>query len=145
MSEVREVVAARGTASNGANWTLLYRPEGGGVRHHLALFVNGGERESASGFDIPDTTEIGFRGGLAPGNGSYYLYGLVTSRIHSVRAESEQEHDRSDVLTATLSGATANDGGALRSFVIVRPPVDNVTALVGLDQEGREVQRISLP
>lgn len=144
MSEERGVVAAEGTAPNGDTWTLLYRPEGEGGRHHLALLVNGGERESGSGFDMPDTTEIGFGGGLTPGHGNYYLYGLVTSRIHTVRAESQEERDRSDVATAALLGVTANDGGALRTFVLVRPPVEDVNALVGLDREGRVVQKIPL-
>lgn len=109
-----------------------------------AEVVNGAERESGSGFDIPDTTEIGFGGGLTPGHGNYYLYGLVTSRIHTVRAESHDERDRSDVATTPLLGVAADDRGALRTFVLVRPPVENVTALVGLDQEGRVVQKIPL-
>jgi hypothetical protein len=142
MSDEREVVAAEGTAPNGDTWMLLYRPEGEGGRHHLAFLVNGGESESGSGFDMPDTTEIGFGGGLTQGPGNYYLYGLVTSRIHTVRAESHEERDRSEVSTAALLGATANDGGALRTFVLVRPPVEDVTALVGLDRGGQVVQRI---
>jgi len=145
MSEAREVVAAEGTAPNGETWTLLYRPEGEGGRHHLALFVNGGERESGSGFDIPDTTEIGFGGGLTPGHGNYYLYGLVTSRIHTVRAESHEAARWSEVMTTALPGATASDGTALRTFVLVRPPIDDVSALVGLDRAGLAVQRIPFP
>lgn len=123
---------------------LLYRPESEGRRHHLALLVNGAELVSGSGFDIPGTTEIGFGGGLKPGQGNYYLYGLVTSRIHTVRAESDEEPHRSDLPTAAFSGATANDGSPLRTFVFVRPPVDDVTALVGLDLGGQVVQTIPL-
>ena len=146
MSEEREVVAAEGTAPNGDTWTLLYRPQGErGRRHHLALLVNGGERESVSGLHIPETTEIGFGGGFTPGHGNFYLYGLVTSRIHTMRAESHEECDGSDVATAAVPGLTANGGGPLRAFVLVRPPVDSVTALVGLDQHGRVVQEIPFP
>ncbi len=142
MSDKREVVAAEGTAPNGDTWMLLYRPEGEGRRHHLTFLVNGGERESAAGFDIPDATEIGFGGGLTPGQENFYLYGLVTSRIHTVLAESHGERGGSEVATAPFSGAMANDGGALRTFVLVRPPVEDVTALVGLDRGGQVVQRI---
>lgn len=145
MSEDREHVAAEGTASNGDTWALLYRPGGEGGRHYLALLVNGEERESGSGFDIPDTTEIGFGGGLTPGQGNYYLYGLVTSRIHTVRAEGRTGRGHSDVMTTALSRASANDGDALRVFVVVRPPVEDVSALVGLDRKGRTVQRIPFP
>jgi hypothetical protein len=120
------------------------RPEGEGGRHHLALFVNGGERESGSGFDIPEVTEIGFGGGLTPGHGNYYLYGVVTSRIQIVRAESPRAARWSEVMTAELPGATASDGTALRTFVLVRPPIEDVSALVGLDRDGQVVQRILL-
>ena len=86
MSDERTLVAAEGVAPDGEPWTLLYAPEGErGHSHHLALIVHGGERESGSGFDIPGTTEIGFGGGLKPGQGHYYLYGLTTSRIRTVR------------------------------------------------------------
>lgn len=143
MSGNQAVVAAEGVAPNGDIWTLQYRPEGErGYRHHLALFVNGGERESGSGFDIPEVTEIGFGGGLKPGEGSFYLYGLVTSRIHIVRAESREECDQSEIVTAAFPEATTVDGDSLRTFVLVRPPVENVSALVGLDCDGRVVQRI---
>ena len=111
MNEDQALVAAEGAAPNGDTWTLQYRPEGErGHRHHLACFVNGVERESGSGFDIPETTEIGFGGGLKPGQGSYYLYGLVTSRIHIVRAESREEPDHSEVVTAAFPEATTDDG-----------------------------------
>ncbi len=142
MSEDRAVVAAEGAVPNGDTWTLQYRPEGEGGRHYLAFFVNGGERESGSGFDIPETTEIGFAGGLKPGQGNYYLYGLVTSRIHIVRAESHEERDQSEIVTAAFPEATTDDGSPLRTFVLVRPPVEDVIALVGLDRDGRVVQRI---
>lgn len=145
MSENRAVVAAEGVAPNGDLWTLQYRPEGErGYRHHFTLFVNGGERESGSGFDIPDVTEIGFGGGLKPGEGNFYLYGLVTSRIHIMRAESREERDQSEVATVAFPKATTIDGDPLRTFVLVRPPVENVRALVGLDRDGRVVQRIPL-
>ncbi|MGB3763982.1 MAG: hypothetical protein WA966_12240 [Ornithinimicrobium sp.] len=145
MNEDRAVVAAEGVAPNGDVWTLQYRPEGDrGYRHHLALVVNGAERESGSGFDIPEVTEIGFGGGLKPGEGSFYLYGLVMSRIHIVRAESHDERDQSEVMTTAIREVTTIDGESLRTFVLVRPPVENVSALVGLDRDGRIVQRIPL-
>jgi hypothetical protein len=139
------VVAAEGVAPNGEAWTFLYGPEGEGGRHYLALVVDGGERESGSGLDIPATTEIGFGGGLKPGRGNFYLYGLTSSRIRIVRAESHEEGDQSEVETAAFPRATTDDGSELRVFVIIRPPVDNVTALVGLDRDGRAVQRIPFP
>ena len=128
---------------DGETWTLLYAPVGErGHRHHLALLVNGGERESVSGFDIPRTTELGFGGGLTPGQGHLYLYGLTTDRILTVRAESHADACRSERTTVPLAEATTPDGVALRVFVIVRPAVEDVTALVGLDADGHEVQRI---
>ncbi len=145
MNAEDEVVAAEGVAPNGDTWALMYRPEGVGGRHHMAFFVNGGIREDGSGWDIPGTTEIGFAGGFKRGQGNFYLYGLVTSRIDIVRAESHEAQDWSEVATSALPGVTADDGGALRTFVLVRPPVDNVTALVGVDRDGRVVQRIPFP
>ncbi|MDO9455976.1 hypothetical protein [Nocardioides sp.] len=111
----------------------------------MALFVNGGERQGGSGFDIPGTTEIGFGGGLKRGEGNYYLYGLTTSRIRVVRAESRDQAHSSEAETVALIEATADDGSPMRFFVLVRPPVDNVTALMGLDRDGQVVQRIPLP
>jgi hypothetical protein len=108
----------------------------------LRLLVNGREQEAASGFDIPEVTEIGFAGGLTPGRGQFFLYGLVTSRVQVVRAESHEAAHWSDVMTAALPGATASDGTALRTFVLVRPPIEVVSALVGLDRTGQVVQRI---
>lgn len=140
MSMEQEVVAAEGTTPQRQTWTLLYRPAGG--QHCRRLLVNGSEHDAASGFDIPAVTEIGFAGGLTPGSGQYYLYGLVTSRIQIVRAERPQAAHWSDVMTAALSGATASDGTALRTFVLVRPPIEDVSALVGLDRAGQIVQRI---
>ena len=106
------------------------------------MLLNGAVHEEGSGFDLPDTTEIGFSSGLKPGCGHYLLYGLVTSRIRTVRAESRDVKQWSDVLTTPLPEATTEEGSPLRSFVLVRPPVDDVTALVGLDLDGRVVQRI---
>ncbi|MFA6300081.1 MAG: hypothetical protein WC642_12990 [Nocardioides sp.] len=140
MSEEQEVVAAEGTTPRQHTWTLLYQPAGG--HHSVRLAINGVEHEAASGFDIPEVTEIGFAGGLTPGRGQYFLYGLVTSRIHVVRAESHEAARWSDVMTAALPGATASDGTALRTFVLARPPIDDVSALVGLDRDGQVVQRI---
>jgi hypothetical protein len=137
-----EVVAAEGSTPSGDTWTLLYRPEGAGGRHYIALLLNGIVNDDGSGLDLPDTTEIGFCGGLKPGVGQLYIFGLVTSRIRTVRAESHEQQHRSEVLTSPLPEATATDGSPLRSFVIVRPPVDNVTALVGVDRDGQVVQRI---
>lgn len=139
-----EVVAAEGVAPNGDTWALMYRPEGFGGRHYMAFLVNGGIREDGSGCDIPGTTEIGFCGGLKPGSGHFHLFGLVTSQIQTVRAESREEQHWSEVVTSALPEATTEDGSPLRSFVLVRPPVDNVTALVGADHDGRVVQRIPL-
>jgi hypothetical protein len=145
MSDDRTLVAAEGVAPDGEPWTVLYAPEGeSGHPHHLALIVNGGERENGSGFDIPGTTEIGFGGGLKPGEGNYYLYGLTTSRIRAVRAESHDDARQSEAATLAFPGASTEGGDALRVFVLVRPAVDDVTALVGLDQAGHEVQRIRL-
>jgi hypothetical protein len=138
------ILAAEGTASNGDAWMLRYRPEGEGGRHHLTLYVNGGERESGSGFDMPEVTEIGFGGGLTAGHGHYYLYGIVTSRIHVVRAESHDVTCWSEVVTEAVPGATDGDGVALRVFVLVRPPVEDVSALVGVNRAGEVVQRIPL-
>jgi hypothetical protein len=143
MSGEREIVAAEGTTPLQQAWTLLYRPADG--QHCLRLLLDGSEQEAASGFDIPAVTEIGFAGGLTPGHGQYFLYGLVTARIRVVRAESREATRWSDVMTAPLPGATAGDGTALRTFVLVRPPIEDVSALVGLDRAGHVVQRIPFP
>lgn len=142
MSTAGGIVAAEGVAPNGDTWALRYRPDGIGGRHELALYVNGGIVEDGSGYDIPGTTEIGFGGGFKHGEGNRYIYGLVTSRIEILRAESLDEGDHTEVSTAALSAATADDGSPLRCFVLIRPPVDDVTALVGLDSDGQVVQRI---
>ncbi|MFC7359463.1 hypothetical protein [Nocardioides astragali] len=140
------VVALKGVSTDGEAWTLLYAPEGERAhRHHLALIVNGAERESGSGFDIPETTEIGFGGGLTPGEGNFYLFGLTTARIHTVRAESHDDALRTEERTSALPQASTEDGDSLRGFVLVRPAVEDVTALVGLDKDGHEVQRLPLP
>jgi len=144
VSEEQGVVAAKGTTPDGDTWTLLYRPEGEGGRHCTALLLNGIVNDEASGFDVPEATEIGFHAGLKPGSGQFYLFGIVTSRIQTVRAESHEAQDWSEVATSALPGVTTDDGSALRTFVLVRPPVDNVTALVGVDRDGRVVQRIPL-
>lgn len=137
------VVAAEGVAPNGDTWALRYRPDGIGGRHEVALYVNGGIVEDGSGWDIPGTTEIGFGGGFKLGEGNRYIYGLVTSRIRIVRAESIQEDGHTEVSPALFFAATADDPSPLRCFVLVRPPVDDVTALVGLDGDGQVVQRIN--
>lgn len=143
VSSTQGVVAAEGSTHSGGIWTLLYRPEDeGGRRHYIALLLDGGTNDEGSGFDIPDRTEMGFLAGMKPGVGNYFLVGLVTSRIQSVRAESGEGQYASEVLTEALPEATTEDGSPLRSFAIVRPPVDNVTALLGLDRDGRVVQRI---
>lgn len=142
MSEDQEVVAAEGTMPLEQAWTLLYRSAGG--KHALRLLVNGVEQDAASGFDIPGVTEIGFAGGLRPGSGWLFLYGLVASRIEVVRAESHDPAGWSEVRAGALPGAMAGDGTALRTFMLVRPPIEDVSALVGLDQSGQVVQRIGL-
>jgi len=63
VGEEQEVVAAEGTTLHRQTWTLLYRPAGG--QHCVRLLVNGREHDAASGFDIPEVTEIGFAGGRA--------------------------------------------------------------------------------
>jgi hypothetical protein len=140
VSGEHEVIAAEGTTPQQQTWTLMYAPADGW--HSLRLLIDGGEHDAASGFDIPDTTEIGFAGGLTPGHGHFFLYGLVTSRISVVRAESHEASQWSEVKTAALPGGTANDGTPLRTFVLVRPPIEDVSALVGLDRAGQVVQRI---
>ncbi|WP_224280444.1 hypothetical protein [Nocardioides lacusdianchii] len=142
MNAERDILAAEGVAPNGDTWALRYRPHGMGGRHEMALYVNGDIREDASGWDIPDTTEIGFGGGFKRGEGNRYIYGLVTSRINVVRAETNDEGDQTEVSPAHLPVATTGNGVRLRCFVLVRPPVDDVTALVGLDGHGQVVQRI---
>ena len=113
-----------------------------GGRHQLALYVNGSIGEDGSGWDIPGTTEIGFGDGFTHGGGNRYIFGLVTFRIEIVRAESPDEGDHTEVSPAALSAATTDNESPLRCFVLVRPPVDDVTALVGLDGDGQVVQRI---
>ena len=140
----RAIIAAEGIAANADSWALLYEPEDHGGKHHLALLVNGLERESGSGFDIPGTTEIGFGGGLIPGVGHYYLYGLTSSRVRTIRAEGMSGSVHTTVATELLPEVAATNGTVLRTFVIVRPPVDDVTALVGLDDQNAEIQRIRL-
>jgi len=139
VDEEREVVAAEGTTAQRQPWALMYQHAGG--QHSLRLLINGQEYDAASGFAIPDVTEIGFAGGLRPGHFYYFLYGLVTSRIQVVRAESHEGH-WSEVASAALPGATASDGSPLRTFVLIRPPIDDVSALVGLDRAEQVVQRI---
>lgn len=111
----------------------------------MRLLVGGQEHDAAYGFDIPHVTEIGFAGGMKRGEGVYFLYGLVSSRIRAVRAEGRGAAPSTEVATTALMGGVASNGGALRTFVIVRPPVDDVGALIGLDQQGRTVQRIPFP
>jgi hypothetical protein len=144
MGRAQDVIAAEGLTPDGDTWSLLYRPEGAGGRHYIALLLNGGVNDEGSGLDLPDTTEIGFIAGMKPGIGQFYLFGLVTSRIQTVRAESHEEQYWSEVPTSPLPEATTKDGSPLRSFVLVRPPVDDVTALVGLGRDGVVVQRIPL-
>lgn len=59
-----------------------------------------------------------------------------------VRAESHDADRQSQAATFACPGASSNDREAMRVFVLVRPAVEDVTALVGLDQAGLEVQRI---
>ena len=134
VNEEQEVIAAQGTKPQQETWTLMYQTADG--QRSLRLLLNGGEHDAASGFDIPDVAEIGFSCGLTPGHGLYFLYGLATSRIKVVRAESHEADRSSEVMTAALPGATASDGTPLRTCVLVRPPIDDVSALVGLDQAG---------
>lgn len=140
MTGEQEVVVSEWDIPGQGTWSLAYRPAGGD--HSLSLLVNGFEISMGMGYDIPDVTEIGFSATVKKDEGLYTLYGLVTERIRTVRAEALDPDDWSESATVALPEALATDGTTLRSFVMLRPPVDNVTALVGLDWSGQVVQRI---
>lgn len=133
------VVLKHGTSGSGARWELRYRDIDG--QDCLELAIDGAEPNVACGFDIPGTTEVGFGGGLKPGQGDFYLFGLTSARVTSVVADSP-EHD-SQVQTQALPADA--DRPTLRFFILVREPVDNVVALVALDADGKLVQRLELP
>lgn len=107
----------------------------------LELVINGAVAHAVCGFDIPGTTEVGFVGGLRPGQGDFILFGLTSARVATVTAESAVQ--KSEVRTKELPPGASRS--VLRFFVIVREPVENVDALVASDATGRVVQRLPLP
>lgn len=135
----RLLVLKSGVSGSGRSWQLRHQQVNG--YDCLGVFVGGVEVDYGCGFGVPDATEIGFAAGLKPGEGDYYLYGLTSARIASIRAESQGTD--SEVLTERLDSVVS--GSQLRFFIIVREPVDDVEALVGLDDDRRSVQRIELP
>lgn len=95
------------------------------------------------GFDIPGTTEVGFGGGLKPGKGSFFLYGLTSSRVVTIVATGVGDSGNTEVQTVSVPVKPVDPPG-VRYFVIERPPVEDVEALVALNADGDVVQRISL-
>jgi len=138
--EVSMVILSHGTSESGAIWELRYRVTERG--DCLELFVNEAEANVACGFDIPNTTEVGLGGGLKPGQGDFFLFGFTSSRVATIVAESPG--NESEVQTEALPLPDARRP-ALRFFVLVREPVDDVDALVALDEDGTLVQRLELP
>lgn len=132
-------VLQSGTSESGQNWTTRYREVDG--ESCLQLIVDGAELQDACGFDIPNTTEIGFSGGLRPGEGNFYLYGITSSRITTIVARSKAGNSKVETQSFESSIASGN----LRHFVIVREPIDDVDALIGFDSRGEVVQEIGLP
>lgn len=130
-----------GYTDSGAKWELRLRNAPEGVC--VALQVDGIEPTEVCGFDIPNTTEVGFGGGLKPGRGSFFLFGITSSRVHSISAEGVSSGDVTKARTLDLPGNSPGPPG-LRAFFIERPPVDNVNALVAFDAKGGVVQRIAL-
>ncbi len=133
------MVVKRGKAQSGASWQLSYRQSAG--EHCLEMTVDGAPLGDVCGFDIPETTEVGFGGGLKPGRGDYFLYGMTSTRVASVLAESADGD--SEVETEALPEDSSQS--AFRFFVLTREPVDNVDALVALDVDRSIVQRIDFP
>ncbi|HCB02728.1 MAG TPA: hypothetical protein PLZ93_00845 [Nocardioides sp.] len=136
----RAVVLKAGDSPSGDAWRLEFQEVGG--EQCLALIVNDAEVEAGCGFGVPEITEIGFGGGLKPGRGSYYIYGITTARIAMIVAESPGAD--SEVQTEALSYGGRMDRLGRRFFTVIRDPVENVTALVGLDANRQVVQRIKL-
>jgi hypothetical protein len=137
--------ALEGVAPNGDDWALYYGAVGPwGGRQWLALVVNGLVQQGGEGYGVPGETELACSGGLKEGEGNYHLYGLVTARVLRVRAEGTEERSHSEVATVPLPAATTDDGQSLRVFALVRPPVDDVAAVVGFDVDGLVVQRVPL-
>lgn len=135
----RPLVLQRGIGLSGDRWELSISLEG--QDDCLELFINGTVASSACGFDIPATTEVGFGGGLKPGHGDFYLYGLTSARVGAITAVSAAQ--KCVVRTKELpSGARRAD---LRFFILVRESVEDVDALVAWDFKGRLVQRLDLP
>lgn len=131
------VVLQQGITADGERWEVRFRTSPKGECVELA--VDDGEPYFACGFDIPEHTEIGFSGGLTPGEGNFYLYGLTSARVASVSAESDEP---SRTKTVELPRETGRDD--LRFFILVRKPVEDVRALVGYDESGKQIQRVAL-
>lgn len=134
------VELSRGTSGSGATWVLTYRRTIGGD-DCLELSIDGNEPNSACGFDIPATTEIGFGGGLKPGRGDFFLYGLTSDRILTVAAESSAGDTRVGTVRMPFSAGRPH----LRFFVLDRKPVENVSGIAGLGEDSDLIQRISFP
>jgi hypothetical protein len=137
--EVTAIILARGTTSADESWEFQYQETPRGTC--IALQIAGRESLESCGFDIPGTTEIGFSAGMNAGQGSFFLFGLTSARVAVVVAESETGNTEQPTLIVP-SGSSELVGA--RFFLIERPPVDDVNALIGLDADGKVVQRIPL-
>jgi hypothetical protein len=133
------VVVKSGVAQSGASWELSYRQISG--EHCLEMTVDGARLSDVCGLDIPETTEVGFGGGLRVGRGDYFLYGMTSARVSSIRAESAD----GDTEVGTEELPEHSPTLKFRFFVLTRKPIDNVDALVALDAKRSVIQRIELP
>lgn len=133
------VTLKRGTSESGAHWELHHRETERG--DCLELAIDGNLSNLACGFDIPNTTQVGFGGGLKPGQGDYFLFGLTSAAVASIVAESPGSESETQTEALPLQA----HGPPLRFFVLVREPVDNVDALVALDVGRKVLQRLAFP
>lgn len=131
-------ILKQGIGSSGTRWELRHSITERGDCLEMAI----GETEPnlACGFDIPRTTEVGFSGGLKVGQGDYFLYGLTSSRVTTIVAESRSQ----DLAVPTEVLPPEAHRPSLRFFVLMREPVDDVEALVALDADRNIVQRLEL-
>jgi hypothetical protein len=133
------VILKQGTSRAGANWEFrLSRSEQGDC---IALSVDGADGNIACGFDIPNTTEVGVNGNLKPGEGDFYLYGLTSTRVAWIVAEG-LDH-KTEVRTEPMPSVAHRP--ELHFFILVREPVENVVALVALDEDREVIQRLEFP